>query len=95
MLVADPRVETVIIASPQDTHRDFALAALRFGSGLTGLMLVSRLATGRKMGYAHDICGTNGTVRFDDKDQNALWLFLADGPEARRGFRKFRPAPSR
>jgi predicted dehydrogenase len=46
----------------------------------------SRIATGRKMGYAYEITGTRGAIRFDQEDQNALWLYSMDEPEAVRGF---------
>ena len=51
-----------------------------------GHLYVSRIATGRKMGYAYEIHGTKGAIRFDQEDQNALWLYRAEGPEATRGF---------
>ena len=53
-----------------------------------GHLYVSRIATGRKMGYAYEVHGTKGAIRFDQEDQNALWLYRAEGPEAERGFRK-------
>ena len=34
------------------------------------------------MGYAYEIHGTKGAIRFDQEDQNALWLYRAEGPEA-------------
>jgi predicted dehydrogenase len=46
------------------------------------------------MGYAYEVHGTKGAIRFDQEDQNALWLFLADGPEAERGFRKILTGPA-
>ena len=48
---------------------------------------------GRKMGYAYDIYGTNGSLRFDQEDQNALWLYQPSGSEALRGFRKILSGP--
>jgi predicted dehydrogenase len=47
-----------------------------------GHLHFSRIATGRKMGYAYEIHGTKGAIRFDQEDQNALWLYKAEGPEA-------------
>ena len=40
-----------------------------------GSLFISRVATGRKMGYAYEIYGTKGAIRFDQEDQNALWLY--------------------
>ena len=38
--------------------------------------------------------GTKGAIRFDQEDQNALWLYRAEGPEAERGFRKILTGPA-
>ena len=65
----------------------------RFGNGAMGQLFISRVATGRKMGYAYDIYGTKGSIRFDQEDQNALWLYRAEGAEERRGFRKILTGP--
>ena len=46
------------------------------------------------MGYAYEIFGTKGAIRFDQEDQNALWLYRAEGPEAERGFRKILTGPA-
>ena len=45
------------------------------------------------MGYAYEIHGTKGSIRFDQEDQNALWLYRAEGDEARRGFTKILMGP--
>jgi predicted dehydrogenase len=76
------------------TNDDQAQIALRFASGAEGQIFVSRTATGRKMGYAYDIYGSKGAIRFDQEDQNALWLYLAEGPDAERGFRKILTGPA-
>jgi predicted dehydrogenase len=65
----------------------------RFQNGAMGHLSFSRIATGRKMGYAYDITGTTGAIRFDQEDQNALWLYLAEGDQAQRGFRKILAGP--
>ncbi len=66
----------------------------RFANGAMGHLGFSRVSTGRKMGYAYEITGTKGALRFDQEDQNALWLYLAEGPEAERGFRKILAGPA-
>ena len=76
------------------TNDDQAQMMVRFEGGAMGHLHFSRVATGRKMGYAYDIHGTRGAIRFDQEDQNALWLYLADGPEAERGFRKILTGPA-
>ncbi|MEO1794293.1 MAG: gfo/Idh/MocA family oxidoreductase, partial [Pseudomonadota bacterium] len=65
-----------------------------FANGASGELMVSRTATGRKMGYAYEVTGTEGAIRFDQEDQNALWLYSAKGPEAERGFAKILTGPS-
>ena len=66
----------------------------RFHNGAMGHLSFSRVAMGRKMGYAYEITGTKGAVRFDQEDQNALWLYRAEGPEAERGFAKILIGPA-
>lgn len=75
------------------TNDDQAQMMVRFASGAMGHLFFSRVATGRKMGYAYEINGTMGSLRFDQEDQNALWLYRADGPEAGRGFTKILTGP--
>ncbi len=65
----------------------------RFANGAMGHLMFSRVAQGRKMGYAYEITGTKGAIRFDQEDQNALWLYLADDPLVVRGFRKILTGP--
>jgi predicted dehydrogenase len=76
------------------TNDDHAQMMCRFENGVMGHMYFSRVATGRKMGYAYEVHGTKGAIRFDQEDQNALWLYLAEGPEAERGFRKVLTGPA-
>ena len=65
----------------------------RFANGAMGHLSFSRVAMGRKMGYAYEITGTKGAIRFDQEDQNALWLYRADDPPDLRGFRKILTGP--
>ena len=76
------------------TNDDHAQMMCRFENGVMGHMFFSRVATGRKMGYAYEVTGTKGAIRFDQEDQNALWLYRAEGPEAERGFRKILTGPA-
>jgi len=66
----------------------------RFASGVMGHLFFSRTATGRKMGYIYEVTGTKGAIRFNQEDQNSLWLYQADGPEAQRGFRQILTGPA-
>ncbi|WP_108815770.1 Gfo/Idh/MocA family protein [Loktanella sp. Alg231-35] len=76
------------------TNDDQAQMMCRFENGAQGHLFFSRVATGRKMGYAYEIHGTKGAIRFDQEDQNALHLYTMDGPEAERGFRKILTGPA-
>lgn len=89
-------VETVHSTRPggKVTNDDQAQMMCRFANGAMGQMYFSRISHGRKMGYAYEITGTKGAIRFDQEDQNALWLYTADEPEATRGFRKILAGPA-
>ena len=93
-LVAE--VETVHPTRPGGTvtNDDHGQMMCRFANGAMGQMYFSRVAHGRKMGYAYEVTGTKGTIRFDQEDQNALWLYRAEGPEALRGFTKILTGPA-
>ena len=75
------------------TNDDQAQIMCRFANGAMGHLFISRVATGRKMGYAYDIYGTKGAIRFDQEDQNALWLYKGEGPPSRQGFTKILTGP--
>ncbi|MGI9354431.1 MAG: Gfo/Idh/MocA family protein, partial [Rhizobiaceae bacterium] len=76
------------------TNDDQGQMMCRFDNGVMGHLFFSRVATGRKMGYAYEISGTKGAIRFDQEDQNAIWLYTMEGPEAERGFRKILTGPA-
>jgi predicted dehydrogenase len=77
----------------QEPNDDIGQLMCRFANGAMGHLMFSRVSHGRKMGYAYEITGTKGAIRFDQEDQNALWLYLADDPVAIRGFRKVLTGP--
>ena len=89
-------VETVHSARPSGKvdNDDQAQIMCRFNNGAQGHLFFSRVATGRKMGYAYEIHGTKGAIRFDQEDQNSIQLYLMEGPEAERGFRKILTGPA-
>ena len=72
---------------------DQAQLMVRFASGVMGHIFSSRVATGRKMGYAYEVHGTKGALRFDQEDQNALWLYKGDQAANRQGFTKILTGP--
>ena len=89
-------VETVHASRPGGTvtNDDHGQMMCRFSNGAMGQLYFSRVAHGRKMGYAYEVTGTKGAIRFDQEDQNALWLYSMDEPEATRGFRKVLTGPA-
>lgn len=76
------------------SNDDQAAILCRFAGGAMGSLFISRVATGRKMGYAYEIYGTKGALRFDQEDQNALWLYRSGDPSDRQGFRKMLTGPA-
>ncbi len=89
-------VETVHKERPGGvvTNDDQAQIMCKFDSGVSGHIFVSRVATGRKMGYSYEIFGTKGAIRFCGEDQNSIWLYKAEGPEAQRGFAQILTGPT-
>ncbi len=76
------------------TNDDHAQLMVRFENGCLGSIYSSRIATGRKMGYAYNIYGTKGAIRFDQEDQNALWLYKGEQRPERQGFTKILAGPA-
>lgn len=81
-------------AGERAINDDIGQFICRFANGAMGHLSFSRVAMGRKMGYAYEITGTKGAIRFDQEDQNALWLYRADDPVDLRGFRKILTGPA-
>lgn len=75
------------------SNDDQAQMLCRFGGGIMGHLMFSRIATGRKMGYIYEITGSKGAIRFDGEDQNALWLYKMDDAPGQQGFRKLLTGP--
>lgn len=89
-------IETVHATRPggKVTNDDHGQMMCRFANGAMGQLYFSRISHGRKMGYAYEVTGTKGAIRFDQEDQNAIWLYSMDEPEATRGFRKILTGPA-
>ena len=88
-------VATVHSSRPGGTvdNDDHAQMMCTFKNGAMGHLYFSRIATGRKMGYAYEIHGTKGAIRFDQEDQNAIWLYKSDENPEKQGFRKILTGP--
>lgn len=65
----------------------------RFENGASGQLLFSRITHGRKMGYIYEVTCTKGAIRFNQEDQNSLWLYEGSVPAARQGFRQILTGP--
>ncbi len=76
------------------TNDDQVQMMVRFASGVGGHITACRTATGRKMGYAYEIFGTQGAIRFDQEDQNAIWFYDETENHAERGFKKILTGPA-
>ena len=76
------------------TNDDRGQFICEFESGTRGHFSFSRCALGRKMGYVFEIFGTKGSIRFDQEDQNAIWLYRHEGNNAEMGFKKILTNPS-
>jgi predicted dehydrogenase len=96
-LLADAETAHPTRSGPQGpeavTNDDQANILCRFASGAMGTIYVSRVATGRKMGYGYDVTGTRGALRFDAEDQNALWYYDSRSRRGRQGFAKILMGP--
>jgi len=88
-------VATVHSSRPGGTvdNDDHAQMMCTFKNGAMGHLYFSRIATGRKMGYAYEIHGTKGAIRFDQEDQNAIWLYKSDENPEKQGFKKILTGP--
>jgi len=75
------------------TNPDGTNILCTFENGAKGLIDFSRVATGRKFMQTYEIYGTKGAIRFDQEDQNAIWLYNSEVPEATRGFTKILTGP--
>ncbi|MEO1102391.1 MAG: Gfo/Idh/MocA family oxidoreductase [Pseudomonadota bacterium] len=93
-LVAEVETVHATRGGEKVVNDDQAQLMCRFESGVMGHVFFSRTATGRKMGYAYDIFGTKGAIRFDGEDQNALWLYEGVHQGERQGFKKLLIGPS-
>jgi len=93
-LVADikRRPESRRQSKETESNDDQVQFMCQFSNGANGFVSSSRVAHGRKMGYAYEIHGTEGTIRFDQEDQNCLWFYQRDnGPNA--GFQRILAGP--
>jgi predicted dehydrogenase len=73
---------------------DIAHAVVRFRNGARGVLSSSRIAHGRKNGLRVEVHGSKGMLWLDNERMNELNLYVAEGDQAQRGFRRILSAPS-
>lgn len=97
------QIETVYKKRPSEegsgqmvevSNDDVAQFMCRFEGGIAGHLMFSRVATGRKMGLIYEITGTKGAIRFNQEDQNSLWLYQSKDGERLAGFRQILTGPA-
>ena len=67
---------------------------VRFANGATGVIEVSRIATGRKYGARYEVTGSAGAIAFDMERMNELRVYRHSDPEDARGFRTVLVGPA-
>jgi predicted dehydrogenase len=75
-------------------NEDIAHAIVRFKSGISGTLVSSRAAWGRKNLIRFEVHGRKGMLTFDQERLNELQLYVSEGPEATRGFRTILTGPA-
>ena len=73
---------------------DIAHAVVRFSNGARGVLSSSRIAHGRKNGLRIEVHGSKGMIWLDNERMNELNLYVAEGEQAQRGFRRILSAPT-
>ena len=73
---------------------DIAHAVVRFRGGARGVLSSSRIAHGRKNGLRVEVHGSKGMLWLDNERMNELNLYVAEGDQAQRGFRRILSAPT-
>jgi predicted dehydrogenase len=73
---------------------DVAHAIVRFRNGARGVLASSRVAHGRKNGLKVEVHGSKGMLWLDNERMNELNLYIAEGDNASRGFRRILSSPA-
>jgi predicted dehydrogenase len=74
-------------------NEDIAQTLMKFDSGCSGSMEISRIATGRKCGLCFEISGSKGSLVFDQERMNEIRLYKVDEKADSRGFRTILSGP--
>ncbi len=73
---------------------DIAHAILRFKNGARGTLNSSRVAHGRKNCLRIEVHGSKGMLWLDNERMNELNLYVAEGDQAHRGFKRILSSPA-
>ncbi|MEM7444202.1 MAG: Gfo/Idh/MocA family oxidoreductase [Pseudomonadota bacterium] len=65
----------------------------RLATGAMASIYASRVAAGKKMGYAFSVTGTKGAVSFDLEQPGEVHLYSAGDPNHREGFKRILTGP--
>ena len=74
-------------------NEDIAQTLMKFDSGCSGSMEISRIATGRKCGLCFEISGSKGSLVFDQERMNEIRLYKVGDNVDSRGFRTILSGP--
>jgi predicted dehydrogenase len=77
-----------------NTTDDAATVIFKLAGGGSGHIEVSRIATGVRFEIGYDIVGSKGTLRYDYRDINDLFLYREDEPAEERGFKRIKMGPT-
>lgn len=72
---------------------DYGHILARLRSGAHASITYSRVASGRKMGYAYEITGTRGAIIFSQEAMNEVHLFTHNQMSHREGFKRIMIGP--
>ena len=75
------------------TSDDMASAVIEYKNGLSGIIQVSRVATGRDQFIQLEINGSKGSLLLDMENMNDCNVFLRDEDKRLEGFRKIKVGP--
>ena len=75
-------------------NEDIASALVRFAGGVTGVLMSSRSAWGRKNRLGFEVHGERGMLVFDQERMNELGLYVNEGPAAEAGFKTILTGPA-
>ena len=72
---------------------DIAQVLVEFERGCPGTMDISRVSTGKKCGLEFEVCGSKGSIAFDQERMNELRLYQTAGRSAHSGYQRILAGP--